>query len=411
MQRGNGLHERDLRAFDVAQEPEKLARPVPRQTFADDQAALHVEGRKQRGCAVPLVVVGHGRGPCRELVVSWLLLFLQRGPMKRRAFITLVIGLAIAWPLTSYAQQPKQPLKRLGVLTQYGCPLQPDNIQPDNVVVRRLAELGWIEGQTIVFDCVSAVGRIDQVPALARELVSRRPDVLIANPWLFVSALKRETTTIPIVMLATWEPERNGLITSLAQPEGNVTGVAWYDLGHKQTELLKEVLPQLRRLAIVGPKNPSSFPAMKESIPSDIINPLEPLAWQVFTPVVPSDYDEIFARIAAEHFDAAFVSADGFAVQNAKRIIELALRHRIPTISAAGGLAKGGLLLGYGQDYLWSVMRASEYIDKILRGAKPSDLPVEQANRLLLVINLKTAKALGLTVPPSVIARADEVIE
>jgi putative ABC transport system substrate-binding protein len=131
----------------------------------------------------------------------------------------------------------------------------------------------------------------------------------------------------------------------------------------------------------------------------------------VFRPVVPSDYDEIFARIAAEHFDAAQIAADGFNGQNATRIIGLALRHRIPTISSSPGLAKAGLLLGYGQDYFWSVTRGSEYVDKILRGAKPSDLAVEQATKLQLVINVKTARALGLTVPPSLLARADEVIE
>src|SRR5262245_46488040 len=135
--------------------------------------------------------------------------------MKRRALITLISGLAIAWPLASFAQQAKQPLKRVGVLTsQVPCPLQPDN--PVYPVVRRLGELGWVEGQTFVIDCVSAVGRVDQVPALSRELVSRRLVVLIASPFNFVSVLKQETTTIPIVMLGTWEPVRVGLITSLA---------------------------------------------------------------------------------------------------------------------------------------------------------------------------------------------------
>ena len=135
--------------------------------------------------------------------------------MRRREFLALIGGFAIAWSLTSYAEQPKQPLKRVGGLAPIPCPLQPDNL-----VVRRLAELGWIEGQNIVFDCVSTVGRVDQVPALARELVSRRPDVLIAGSWTHVIALKQETTTIPIVMLAGLEPERLGLVASLARPEG-----------------------------------------------------------------------------------------------------------------------------------------------------------------------------------------------
>jgi putative tryptophan/tyrosine transport system substrate-binding protein len=170
--------------------------------------------------------------------------------MKRRAFIRLIGGLAIAWPHAAYAQQPKQPLKRVGYLVAFiPCPLP-----SDHPAVRRLGELGWIEGQNFVFDCVSAVGHyghLDQLAALARELVSRRPDVLITLPWTHVSALKQETTTIPIVMLAAWEPVRLGLIASLARPEGNVTGVAWLGLLPKQMELLKEVLPHMRRVAFI----------------------------------------------------------------------------------------------------------------------------------------------------------------
>jgi putative tryptophan/tyrosine transport system substrate-binding protein len=171
-------------------------------------------------------------------------------------------------------------------------------------------------------------------------------------------------------------------------------------------------VPNLRRVAIVG--RDAGYPPEVVKIVEEnrqIAARALGFTWQVFRPVVPSDYDEIFARIAAEHFDAARIAADGFAAQNAKRIIEAALRHRIPTISASSPLAKAGLLLGYGQDYFWSVARASEYVDKILRGAKPRDLPVKQATKVLLTINLKTAKGLGLTVPPALIACADEVIE
>ena len=177
--------------------------------------------------------------------------------MKRRKVISLIAGLAIAWPLASFALQPKQPLKRVGVLPSVvPCPLQPDNI-----VVRRLGELGWREGQTVGLDCVSALGPSDQVPALARELVLRRPDVLIAAPFNFVSALKQETTTTPIIMLGTWEPVRVGLITSLAQPGGNVTGVAWFNMLPKQMELLKDIVPNLRRVAyIIGAPSAYSPP-------------------------------------------------------------------------------------------------------------------------------------------------------
>jgi putative ABC transport system substrate-binding protein len=329
--------------------------------------------------------------------------------MKRRKLITLFCGLAIAWPLASYAQEPKQPLKRVGVLAAaVPCPLQPDNL-----IVRRLGELGWVEGQTIFFDCVSAVGRLDQLPALARELVSRRPDVLMAVLYNFVSALKQETTTIPIVMLGTWEPVRFSLITSFARPGGNVTGVAWFGLLPKRMELLKEIVPNLRRVAyvvgVVGNTIPEA--GKVEEANRQIAASALGVTWQIFRAAAASDYDEIFARLAAEHFDAAYVSGDAFNSENLARIYQLTLRYRIPTVGTAAGWARSGLLLAYGQNYSWSIARGLEYADKILRGAKPSDLPVEQATKLELVINLKSAKELGLTVPPSLIARAEEVFE
>ena len=327
--------------------------------------------------------------------------------MKRRALITLISSLAITWPLASYAQQPKQPLKRIGILFQ--CPLPPGDI-----LVRRLGELGWIEEQNFVFDCVSAVGRLDQAPVLVRELVSRRPDVLMVSPPQFVDALKRETTTIPIVMLGTWEPVRLGFITSLARPGGNVTGVAWFGLLPKQMETLKEIVPNLRRVALVtGVLAADTSPEASKIGQEDPERAASALGftWQVFGAAVATDYDEIFARLAAEHFDAAYIPSSPFNRKNLTRICQLALRHRIPAVSEAAAWPRGGLLLSYGQDGPWSVAHGMEYVDRILRGAKPSDLPVEQATKLLLTINLKTAKELGLTVPPSLITRADEVIE
>jgi putative tryptophan/tyrosine transport system substrate-binding protein len=326
-------------------------------------------------------------------------------------FIALIGSLAIAWPLASYAQQPKQPPKRIGILFQ--CPLPPDDI-----LVRRLGELGWIEGQNFVFDCVSAVGRLDQVPVLVRELVSRRPDVLIVSPPQFVDALKRETTTIPIVMLGTWEPVRLGLITSLAQPQGNVTGVAWFGLLPKQMELLKEIVPKLRRVAyIVGavdvgyaysPLRDYEVEEENRQIAASRLG----FTWQFFqVATAATAYDEIFARLAAEHFDAVYLPGLPSNYNNRTRIGQLALRHRIPAVSDDSSWAKEGFLLTYGQNSSWTKARGVDYVDKILRGAKPSDLPVEQATKVNLSINLKTAKELGLTVPPSLIARADELIE
>jgi putative ABC transport system substrate-binding protein len=331
--------------------------------------------------------------------------------MKRRNLIALIGSLAVAWPLACYAQQPNPPLKRVGTLSSQGSCL----LQSDHLLVRRLAELGWIQGQNIVIDCLSAVGRFDQVPALARQLVLRRPDVLMAGPYTFVRALKHETTTIPIVMLAGREPVRLGLISSFAQPGGNVTGVAWFGLLPKQMELLKEIVPNLKRVAYVPgvPGVAYSPPETSKVEEEDLQTTASALGitWQVFPATAASDYDDIFARLAAEHFDAAYIPASPFSIHNRARICQLALRYRIPAISETPPWAKSGLLLSYGQDPVWSGTRAMEYVDKILRGAKPSELPVEQATKLELVINLKTAKTLGLAVPSSLLARADEMIE
>jgi putative ABC transport system substrate-binding protein len=332
--------------------------------------------------------------------------------VKRRIWrLTVFLALAPAVVLGAYrvaAQNPAAPPKRVGLLALFGCP-----IPPDWAGSRRLAELGWIEAQTFVYDCVSTVGRLDQMQALARELVSRHPDVLIATPIPFVKALKQETTTIPIVMITTPEPVRTGIITNLARPEGNVTGVAWwgFDILPKRIELLKELVPHLKRLAIIGGAN--ADPEAVEIVEENATSAARTLdfAWQQFRPVVPNDYDEIFARLAAEHFDAAYITAVPLVNQNRTRIIELALRHLMPAVGEGSIWAKAGLLLSYGQDFNISSVRAAEYVDKILRGATPGELPVEQAIKLELVINLKTAKTLGLTVPPSLLAVADEVIE
>jgi putative ABC transport system substrate-binding protein len=279
----------------------------------------------------------------------------------------------------------------------------------------RLSELGWIDGQIIVFDCVSTVGRLDQLPTLARELVSRRPDVLTASPYLYIQALKQETTTIPIVMLAGWEPVRAGLVTSLARPGGNVTGVAWFNLIPKRMELLKQIVPNLKRVAwirgIAGRAywSPEAVKLAKED--QQLAASALGFTWQIFDAVVASDYDEIFAHLAAERFDAVYVPSSPLNLQNQTRICQLASTHRIPAAAEIGDWARCGFLLTYGDDFSWSLAHAMDYVDKILRGAKPSDLPVEQGTKFLLTINLKTAKELGLAVPPSLLARADEVIE
>jgi len=329
--------------------------------------------------------------------------------MKRRAFITFIGGLAIAWPLAYYAQQPKPaPLKRIGILDIFGC-----RKPPDLLATRRLAELGWIEGRDFVVDCVSTIGRLDQLSALAHELVSRHPDVLISVPIPFIKALKQETTTIPIVMTGTPEPVRTGIITNLARPEGNVTGVSLFsfDIISKRIELLKEIVPHLKRLAII--LSVYDDPKAAEITDEDLAIAATKFGftWEYFRAAVANDYDKIFARLTAEHFDAAYITPSPLINQNRPHVIQLALRHLIPTIGEGSVWAKDGFLLSYGPNFIPYLARAAEYVDKILRGAKPSELAVERSSKIELVINLKTAKALGITVPPLLLARADEVIE
>jgi ABC-type uncharacterized transport system substrate-binding protein len=326
--------------------------------------------------------------------------------MRRQEFFTLIGATALMWSPIVHAQQPQSaPPKRIGVLFASVCP---------SPLFPRLADLGWIGGRNCVVDCVSTDGRAGQLSTLVRELVLRRPDVLVAVYNGHVQALMRETTTIPIVMGTTPDPVRTGLVSNLARPEANVTGVAWFgfDILPKRIELLKEIVPDLKRLAIITTiRDPKLLGVIEDN--ATIAVRAYGFSWQRFRPVVANDYDEIFARIAAEHFDAAYVQPDVLSnqPQNAMHIIELALLHRVPTVHDNSRWAKNGLLLSYGPDLSWSWARVAEYVDKILRGAKPANLPVEQPTKLELVINLKTAKALNLFVPPALIARADEVVE
>jgi putative ABC transport system substrate-binding protein len=353
--------------------------------------------------------------------------------MRRRQFITLMGNGAIAWPiaaraapdsalmlmLTALVSEPGSAtaqggptsIKRIGVLSGFECP-----VRADSPFRRRLAELGWVEGKNFIYDCVFPVGgRLDQVEQLAAELVARHPDVIYTSgPVTAVRALKRETTTIPIVMASTPDPVGLGLVTNLARPEANVTGFAWFgqDILPKRVEILKEVLPQMQRLAIIltAHGDPKGLESLE--VNAAIAAKQFGLSFQIFLPAMPEDYDKIFSQLYDQHFDAAYIPPIALAIQNFRRIVELALRYRVPTLGDDAASARAGLLLGYGGDFFnVAIIRSADYVDKILRGAKPSELPIEQATKLDLVINLKTALALGVTIPPAMLARATEVIE
>jgi putative tryptophan/tyrosine transport system substrate-binding protein len=317
------------------------------------------------------------------------------------------IAMAICSGLAA-AQNTTASPKRVGFLSGLGCSTDA-NPSPFR---RRLAELGWVDGQTVILDCVSTVN-LDQVDALAAELVARRPDVLAAQPINYVRALKKATAEIPIVMVTTPNPVESGLVTDLARPEANVTGVAssGREVTVKLIGLLKKLLPRLAKLAVIERNGgDAGVRAQLEKDVSDASTKLE-FAWQAFNPATPGDYDAIFARLAAEGFDAAYFEPGPLLDANLTRVAGLAMRHRIPTFGNYPYYAENGLLLAYGGDADPLNERAADYVDKILRGAKPGNLPVTQPVKFNLEVNLKTAKALSLVIPKSFLVVADKVFK
>jgi putative ABC transport system substrate-binding protein len=319
----------------------------------------------------------------------------------------LAVAIA-ACPSLATAQNINASLKRVGYLSGFGC------FSSNNAIAfrRRLAELGWIDGQKLIFDCVSTVNP-DQVGALAAELVARRPDVLLAADVPSVRALKQATMTIPIVMWSTQAPVEVGLVTNLARPEANITGlsVPGAETTAKRLEMLKELLPRLAKVALVTRQGSDpTFESILKKSASEGATKLG-FAWQGFAAGIPEDYDAIFSQLEAEGFDAAYVTSNPLSSANLSRIVALGIQHRIPTVGDNAVLAEKGLLFAYRDDGVSSSERVAEYVDKLLRGAKPGDLPIEFPTKFNLVVNLKTAKLLGLVIPESFLLRADRVIE
>ncbi len=326
----------------------------------------------------------------------------------------ILLGLAINMTACRPGNaQTTAPPKRLGILMGGSAcpgPAGPTFWKP---MLQNLAGRGWIEGRTLIIDCISASGRLEQAPMLARELVMRRPDVLLGGATLIVRAMKQATTEIPIVTVAS-DALRSGIVNNLAHPEANVTGLApmTFDLTAKRIDVVKELLPKLSKLAIVYFVRTAPDPVDDEQMRKDVAKSAEALgiSWSAFYPTS-ENVEQIFAQIAADRFDAAYIWTTAVSFPNREQIAKAALAHGVPTISDLAEYARQGLLLTYGQDLGSFFGDAAEYIDKLLRGAKPADLPLQQPTKFDLVVNLKTAKGLGIAVPPSLLIRADEVIE
>ena len=322
--------------------------------------------------------------------------------MRRRQFIKLV-GVAALWPFAAQAQL--KPIAKLGVLL-YSDP-QSD---PQMASIRLgLSDLGYVEGRNIAIEYRYAQGRVDRLPSLAAELVQLQPNVILAIGGDVAPIAKRFNQTIPLVFVSSADPEQLGLVASLSRPGGNATGVTLLQdaLASKRLELLKEAAPQISRVAFLwNPDHPDNEQREAQRA-------AQALGVQLHLVEVRSSDDFELAFRAANNagIDSLYVVSSRQTVLNIKRIVEFATQNRLPLAGGWGAWAKEGGLFSYGPDGLNMARRAANYIDRIFKGAKPADLPVEQPTKFELIINLKTAKALGLTVPHSLLSRADELID
>jgi putative tryptophan/tyrosine transport system substrate-binding protein len=324
--------------------------------------------------------------------------------VKRREFITLLGGAAAAWPLAAWAQQ-RAKLPIVGFLGSNASAWSSWTA----AFVQRLRELGWIEGRTIAIEYRWSDGRPERNAEIAAEFVRLKVDVIVTNNFA-LPTLMQATEVIPIVFPMGLDPVGGGLVASLARPGGNVTGLSMQstDLAGKRLELLREVLPRLRRLATIGNVgNPQAVLEMGEvqTVARGLGIEVAPLEIRRAEDIAPA-----FEALKAQA-DALYVVGDALISANLTRIMTFSLGARLPTIFNARSFVQAGGLMSYGPNFSDQFRRTAELVDKVLRGAKPADLPVEQPTKFDLIINLTTAKVLGLTIPESILLRAEEVIE
>jgi len=323
--------------------------------------------------------------------------------MHRRAFVT-GLGAVLAAPFAAEAQQERAG-KRVGMLSP------PEPFTALDTIRSGLRELGWTETGAIRLEYRSSEGYDERFPALAADLVGLKVDVIIAATVPAIRAAQRATTTIPIVMVLSSDPVRLGLVKSLARPGGNTTGPAalTFDLAPKRLELFKETIPKLRQIAVLS--NPAN-PAVREGLTqTEVAGRTLGVGVRSFEVREPAHLDTAFAAIVRARPDGLLVVPDPLISTHTPRIVEFAEKNRLPSMWGVSHSVRAGGLIAFGIDYAEHVRASLRYVDRILKGAKPADLPVEQPTKFELVINLKTAKALGLTIPSSLLLRADQVIE
>ena len=330
--------------------------------------------------------------------------------MRRRDFIKVISGAAAAWPLAARGQQPDR-VRRIGVLMGLA-ESDPEAKVRAAVFERALQELGWTRGRNIRIDYRWAPGDVEQTRAAAAELLRLAPDVSLAHATPATAALQRATRTLPVVFVAVSEPVAQGFVQSLARPGGNITGFTNLEptLGAKWLELLKEIAPRVTRVAVMS--NPNTAPYVilfsrsVEAVAQKIA--VELIAAPVHEP---AEIEAVLTMLGREPGGGLILPPDPFTVAHRKLIFDLAARYRVPAINGLLYFANEGGLVSYGVDVRDQFRQAAAYVDRILRGEKPADLPVQQPTKFELAINVKTAKALGLDIPPTLLAIADEVIE
>jgi len=321
--------------------------------------------------------------------------------------ITVVL-MYVCW-LTAAGAQPTMKVFRIGVLGTVP-PSDPATVRIWSGFFEGLRQLGYIEGENFIVESRYTEGRSERLPTLAAELVQLKVDVIVAAA-LTAEAAKSATSTIPIVMANHGDPLSSGLVASLANPGGNVTGMSTLalDLVGKQIQLLKEVMPQLSHVAVLSNAANPNHPARVSQ--AEMAARVLKVRLQALEVRAPTDLESAFAAATRESAEAVLVLGDAMLFGERARIVELAARSRLPLMGTQSEFPEAGALLAYGTDQRDSFRRAANYVDKILKGAKPANLPVEQARKFELIVNMKAAKRLGMTISPAVLARADRVIE
>jgi putative ABC transport system substrate-binding protein len=329
--------------------------------------------------------------------------------VDRRAFISIVTGGLLAAPLAAEAQEAAK-IARIGYLAAD----RAANRHMPEAFRQGLRDLGYVEGRNVVIEYRDAEGKLERLPALAAELVALKVDVIVAGGTPQALAAKQATRTLPIVFAAAADPVTSGLVASLARPGGNVTGLSMLtpELVGKCLEQLKQAVPGVSRVAVLWQPG-----ALGERTEKDMLKGAEVAAralgvrLQFLEARGPADFDRAFSEMTRARADALTVLPSTMLNAERRRLVDLAAKNRLPAVYPWREGVDAGGLMSYGPDFADLFRRAATYVDKILKGAKPADLPIEQSTKYELVINLKTAKALGLTIPPSLLQRADEVIE